>query len=167
MYDELSVLAIRPTERENDASIDPNFISIVDDYVELCKQYHIYVPKAAQAIYIKLSPRMITHFFNPQWKQEVRNFIKILDKQTVSIIVVDTNLIPLPLKNCNEAAKLYSAIAAAFFKCGYNDDFKLGMNYAKNKQIVFLGGTDDAYIVKNDFYSDTEDYYIIPATMKD
>lgn len=166
MYDELSVLAIRPTEREEDPSADSKFISIVDKYVDICKQYHIYIPKSAQAVCIKLRPRELSAVYNKNWKQQIKNFIKILDKQTVSIIVIDTSLISVSDIN-NGVAKLYSAIASVFFKCGYHEDSKLCAEYAENRQLVFLGGTDDAHIFKHTAYLTDDNYYIVPADMKD
>ena len=149
MFDNFETVRILPEMREQNASIEEEFGNIIRRYDEFCQKNHIHINHLALAAQFQISKKSETRFYcNKEWKRSLSNLMKIIDKENLSLLVID--LEPLgkeTYENVRELGFIMDHIGATVLPYG----FSLGHCWLSDSfsKIIYIGDTDDGFAVKH------------------
>ena len=149
MFENFETVRILPEMRERDASIEEEFGNIIRRYDDFCQKNHIYINHLALAAQFQISKKSETRFYcNKEWKRSLSNLMKIIDKENLSLLVID--LEPLgkeTYENVRELGFIMDHIGATVLPYG----FSLGHCWLSDSfsKIIYIGDTDDGFAVKH------------------
>ena len=149
MFENFETVRILPEMRERDASIEEEFGNIIRRYDDFCQKNHIYINHLALAAQFQISKKNETRFYcNKEWKRSLSNLMKIIDKENLSLLVID--LKPLgkeTYENVRELGFIMDHIGATVLPYG----FSLGHCWLSDSfsKIIYIGDTDDGFAVKH------------------
>ena len=149
MFENFETIRILPEMRERDASIEEEFDNIIRRYDEFCQKNNIHINHLALAAQFQISKKSETRFYcNKEWKHSLSNLMKIIDKENLSLLVID--LEPLgkeTYENVRELGFIMDHIGATVLPYG----FSLGHCWLSDSfsKIIYIGDTDDGFAVKH------------------
>ena len=149
MFENFETIRILPEMRERDASIEEEFDNIIRRYDEFCQKNNIHINHLALAAQFQISKKSETRFYcNKEWKRSLSNLMKIIDKENLSLLVID--LEPLgkeTYENVRELGFIMDHIGATVLPYG----FSLGHCWLSDSfsKIIYIGDTDDGFAVKH------------------
>ena len=149
MFENFETVRILPEMRERDASIEEEFGNIICRYDDFCQKNHIHINHLALAAQFQISKKSETRFYcNKEWKRSLSNLMKIIDKENLSLLVID--LEPLgkeTYENVRELGFIMDHIGATMLPYG----FSLGHCWLSDSfsKIIYIGDTDDGFAVKH------------------
>lgn len=149
MFENFETVRILPEMRERDASIEEEFGNIIRRYDDFCQKNHIHINHLALAAQFQISKKSETRFYcNKEWKRSLSNLMKIIDKENLSLLVID--LEPLgkeTYENVRELGFIMSHIASITHLYGFSlGNYLLSDNFSK---LVYIGDTDDGFALKH------------------
>lgn len=149
MFENFETVRILPEMREQNASIEEEFGNIIRRYDEFCQKNNIHINHLALAAQFQISKKSETRFYcNKEWKRSLSNLMKIIDKENLSLLVID--LEPLgkeTYENVRELDFIMDHIGTAVLPYG----FSLGHCWLSDSfsKIIYIGDTDDGFAVKH------------------
>ena len=149
MFENFETVRILPEMREQNASIEEEFGNIIRRYDEFCQKNHIHINHLALAAQFQISKKSETRFYcNKEWKRYLSNLMKIIDKENLSLLVID--LEPLgkeTYENARELGFIMDHIGTTVLPYG----FSLGHCWLSDSfsKIIYIGDTDDGFAVKH------------------
>ena len=149
MFENFETVRILPEMRERDVLIEEEFGNIIRRYDDFCQKNHIYINHLALAAQFQISKKSETRFYcNKEWKRSLSNLMKIIDKENLSLLVID--LEPLgkeTYENVRELGFIMDHIGATVLPYG----FSLGHCWLSDSfsKIIYIGDTDDGFAVKH------------------
>lgn len=149
MFENFETVRILPEMRERDASIEEEFGNIIRRYDDFCQKNHIHINHLALAAQFQISKKNEIRFYcNKEWKRSLSNLMKIIDKENLSLLVID--LEPLgkeTYENVRELGFIMDHIGATVLPYG----FSLGHCWLSDSfsKIIYIGDTDDGFAVKH------------------
>ena len=149
MFENFETVRILPEMRERDASIEEEFGNIIRRYDDFCQKNHIHINHLALAAQFQISKKSDTRFYcNKEWKRSLSNLMKIIDKENLSLLVID--LEPLgkeTYENVRELGFIMDHIGTTMLPYG----FSLGHCWLSDSfsKIIYIGDTDDGFAVKH------------------
>ena len=149
MFENFETVRILPEMREQNASIEEEFGNIIRRYDDFCQKNHIHINHLALAAQFQISKKSETRFYcNKEWKRSLSNLMKIIDKENLSLLVID--LEPLgkeTYENVRELGFIMDHIGATVLPYG----FSLGHCWLSDSfsKIIYIGDTDDGFAVKH------------------
>ena len=149
MFENFETVRILPEMRERDSSIEEEFENIIRRYNDFCQKNHVYINHLALAAQFQISKKSETRFYcNKEWKRSLSNLMKIIDKENLSLLVID--LEPLgkeTYENVRELGFIMDHIGATVLPYG----FSLGHCWLSDSfsKIIYIGDTDDGFAVKH------------------
>ena len=149
MFENFETVRILPEMRERDASIEEEFGNIIHRYDDFCQKNHIHINHLALAAQFQISKKSETRFYcNKEWKRSLSNLMKIIDKENLSLLVID--LEPLgkeTYENVRELGFIMDHIASITHLYGFSlSNCLLSDNFSK---LVYIGDTDDGFALKH------------------
>ena len=150
MFENFETVRILPEMRERDASIEEEFENIIRRYDEFCQKNNIHINHLALASQFQISKKSETRFYcNKEWKRSLSNLMKIIDKENLSLLVID--LEPLgkeTYENVRELGFIMNHIDSVMRLYGFSLNHPrlwLSDNFSK---LTYIGDTDDGFAVK-------------------
>ena len=149
MFENFETVRILPEMRERDASIEEEFGNIIHRYDDFCQKNNIHINHLALAVQFQISKKSETRFYcNKEWKRSLSNLMKIIDKENLSLLVID--LEPLEketYENVRELGFIMDHIGTTVLPYG----FSLGHCWLSDSfsKIIYIGDTDDGFAVKH------------------
>ena len=149
MFENFETVRILPEMREQNASIEEEFGNIIHRYDEFCQKNNIHINHLALAAQFQISKKSETRFYcNKEWKRSLSNLMKIIDKENLSLLVID--LEPLgkeTYENVRELDFIMDHIGTTVLPYG----FSLGHCWLSDSfsKIIYIGDTDDGFAVKH------------------
>ena len=149
MFENFETVRILPEMREQNASIEEEFGNIIHRYDEFCQKNNIHINHLALAAQFQISKKSETRFYcNKEWKRSLSNLMKIIDKENLSLLVID--LEPLgkeTYENVRELGFIMDHIGTTVLPYG----FSLGHCWLSDSfsKIIYIGDTDDGFAVKH------------------
>ena len=151
MFENFETVRILPEMRERDASIEEEFGNIIRRYDEFCQKNNIHINHLALAAQFQISKKSETRFYcNKEWKRSLSNLMKIIDKENLSLLVID--LEPLgkeTYENVRELGFIMNHIDSVMRLYGFSlkhPRLWLSDNFSK---LTYIGDTDDGFAVKH------------------
>ena len=148
MFENFETVRILPEMREQNASIEEEFGNIIHRYDEFCQKNHIYINHLALAAQFQISKKSETRFYcNKEWKRSLSNLMKIIDKENLSLLVIDLEPLGKEIyENVRELGFIMDHIGATVLPYG----FSLGHCWLSDSfsKIIYIGDTDDGFAVK-------------------
>ena len=163
MFENFETVRILPEMREQDTSIEEEFGNIIRRYDDFCQKNHIHINHLALAAQFQISKKSETRFYcNKEWKRSLSNLMKIIDKENLSLLVID--LEPLgkeTYENVRELGFIMDHIGAIVLPYG----FSLGQCWLSDSfsKIIYIGDTDDGFAVKHN----KETYTLYETTIEE
>ena len=149
MFENFETVRILPEMREQNASIEEEFGNIIRRYDEFCQKNNIHINHLALAAQFQISKKSETRFYcNKEWKRSLSNLMKIIDKENLSLLVIDLELLGKEIyENTRELGFIMDHIGAAMLPYG----FSLGHCWLSDSfsKIIYIGDTDDGFAVKH------------------
>ena len=149
MFENFETVRILPEMRERDASIEEEFGNIIRRYDDFCQKNHIYINHLALAAQFQISKKSETRFYcNKEWKRSLSNLMKIIDKENLSLLVIDLEPLGKEIyENTHELGFIMNHIGATVLPYG----FSLGHCWLSDSfsKIIYIGDTDDGFAVKH------------------
>ena len=152
MFENFETVRILPEMRGQDASIEDEFGNIIRKYDEFCQKNNIHINHLALAAQFQISKKSETRFYcNKEWKRSLSNLMKIIDKENLSLLVID--LEPLgkeTYENVRELGFIMNHIDSVMRLYGFSLNHPrlwLSDNFSK---LTYIGDTDDGFAVKRD-----------------
>ena len=149
MFENFETVRILPEMREQNASIEEEFGNIIRRYDDFCQKNNIHINHLALAAQFQISKKSETRFYcNKEWKRSLSNLMKIIDKENLSLLVID--LEPLgkeTYENVRELGFIMDHIGTTVLPYG----FSLGHCWLSDSfsKIIYIGDTDDGFAVKH------------------
>ena len=149
MFENFETVRILPEMRERAASIDEEFGNIICRYDDFCQKNHIHINHLALAAQFQISKKSETRFYcNKEWKRSLSNLMKIIDKENLSLLVIDLEPLGKEIyENVRELGFIMDHIGATVLPYG----FSLGHCWLSDSfsKIIYIGDTDDGFAVKH------------------
>ena len=150
MFENFETVRILPEMRERDASIEEEFGNIIHRYDDFCQKNNIHINHLALAAQFQISKKSETRFYcNKEWKRSLSNLMKIIDKENLSLLVID--LEPLgkeTYENVRELGFIMNHIDSAMRPYGFSLNHpQLWLSDSFSK-LTYIGDTDDGFAVK-------------------
>lgn len=149
MFENFETVRILPEMRERDASIEEEFGNIIRRYDDFCQKNHIHINHLALAAQFQISKKSETRFYcNKEWKRSLSNLMKIIDKENLSLLVIDLEPLGREIyENVRELGFIMSHIASITHLYGFSlGNCLLSDNFSK---LVYIGDTDDGFALKH------------------
>ena len=149
MFENFETVRILPEMRERDVLIEEEFENIIRRYDDFCQKNHVYINHLALAAKFQISKKSDTRFYcNKEWKRSLSNLMKIIDKENLSLLVIDLELLGKEIyENTRELGFIMNHIGTTVLpygfslsKCWLSDSFS---------KIIYIGDTDDGFAVKH------------------
>ena len=149
MFENFETVRILPEMREQDASIKDEFGNIIRRYDDFCQKNNIHINHLALAAQFQISKKSETRFYcNKEWKRSLSNLMKIIDKENLSLLVIDLEPLGKEIyENVRELGFIMDHIGATVLPYG----FSLGHCWLSDSfsKIIYIGDTDDGFAVKH------------------
>ena len=149
MFENFETVRILPEMREQNASIEEEFGNIIHRYDEFCQKNNIYINHLALAAQFQISKKSETRFYcNKEWKRSLSNLMKIIDKENLSLLVIDLEPLGKEIyENVRELGFIMDHIGTTVLPYG----FSLGHCWLSDSfsKIIYIGDTDDGFAVKH------------------
>ena len=150
MFENFEVIRILPESRERDDSIEEEFGNIIRRYDDFCQKNNIHINHLALAAQFQISKKSETRFYcNKEWKRSLSNLMKIIDKENLSLLVID--LEPLgkeTYENVRELGFIMNHIDSVMRLYGFSLNHpRLWLSDSFSK-LTYIGDTDDGFAVK-------------------
>ena len=163
MFENFETVRILPEMRERDASIEEEFGNIIRRYDDFCQKNHIHINHLALAAQFQISKKSETRFYcNKEWKHSLSNLMKIIDKENLSLLVIDLEPLGKEIyENVRELGFIMDHIGTTVLPYG----FSLGHCWLSDSfsKIIYIGDTDDGFAVKHG----KETYPLYEATIEE
>ena len=163
MFENFETIRILPEMRERDASIEEEFGNIIRRYDDFCQKNHIYINHLALAAQFQISKKSETRFYcNKEWKRSLSNLMKIIDKENLSLLVIDLEPLGKEIyENTHELGFIMNHIGATVLPYGFSSgQCWLSDSFSK---IIYIGDTDDGFAVKHN----KETYTLYETTIEE
>ena len=154
MFENFETIRILPEMRERDSSIEEEFENIIRRYNDFCQKNHVYINHLALAAKFQISKKSDTRFYcNKEWKRSLSNLIKIIDKENLSLLIIDLESLGREIyENVRELGFIMSHIGAIVLPYGFSlGNCLLSDNFSK---LVYIGDTDDGFALKHNKETD-------------
>ena len=151
MFENFETVRILPEMREQDASIEEEFGNIICRYNDFCQKNHIHINHLALAAQFQISKKSETRFyFNKEWKRSLSNLMKIIDKENLSLLVIDLELLGKEIyENTRELGFIMNHIDSVMRPYGFSlNHSRLWLSDSFSK-LIYIGDTDDSFAVKH------------------
>ena len=149
MFENFETARILPEMREQNASIEEEFENIIHRYDEFCQKNNIHINHLALAAQFQISKKSETRFYcNKEWKRSLSNLMKIIDKENLSLLVIDLEPLGKEIyENVRELGFIMDHIGTTVLPYG----FSLGHCWLSDSfsKIIYIGDTDDGFAVKH------------------
>ena len=150
MFENFETVRILPEMREQNASIEEEFGNIIRRYDEFCQKNNIHINYLALAAQFQISKKSETRFYcNKEWKRSLSNLMKIIDKENLSLLVIDLEPLGKEIyEDTREHGFIMSHIDSAMRPYGFSlnhSQLWLSDNFSK---LTYIGDTDDGFAVK-------------------
>ena len=163
MFENFETVRILPEMREQNASIEEEFGNIIHRYDEFCQKNNIHINHLALAAQFQISKKSETRFYcNKEWKRSLSNLMKIIDKENLSLLVIDLEPLGKEIyENVRELGFIMDHIGTTVLPYG----FSLGHCWLSDSfsKIIYIGDTDDGFAVKHG----KETYTLYETTIKE
>ena len=163
MFENFETVRILPEMRERDASIEEEFGNIIRRYDEFCQKNNIHINHLALAAQFQISKKSETRFYcNKEWKRSLSNLMKIIDKENLSLLVIDLEPLGKEIyEDTREFGFIMDHIGTTVLAYG----FSLGHCWLSDSfsKIIYIGDTDDGFAVKHG----KETYTLYETTIKE
>ena len=149
MFENFETVRILPEMREQNASIEEEFGNIIRRYDDFCQKNHIHINHLALAAQFQISKKSETRFYcNKEWKRSLSNLMKIIDKENLSLLVIDLEPLGKEIyENTHELGFIMNHIGATVLPYGFSSgQCWLSDSFSK---IIYIGDTDDGFAVKH------------------
>ena len=149
MFENFETVRILPEMRERDSSIEGEFENIIRRYDDFCQKNHVYINHLALATKFQISKKSDTRFYcNKEWKRSLSNLMKIIDKENLSLLVIDLELLGKEIyENTRELGFIMNHIGMTVLPYGFSlNKCWLSDSFSK---IIYIGDTDDGFAVKH------------------
>ena len=149
MFENFETVRILPEMRERDSSIEEEFENIIRRYDDFCQKNHVYINHLALAAKFQISKKSDTRFYcNKEWKRSLSNLMKIIDKENLSLLVIDLELLGKEIyENTRELGFIMNHIGTTVLPYGFSlNKCWLSDSFSK---IIYIGDTDDGFAVKH------------------
>ena len=149
MFENFETVRILPEMRERDSSIEGEFENIIRRYDDFCQKNHVYINHLALAAKFQISKKSDTRFYcNKEWKRSLSNLMKIIDKENLSLLVIDLELLGKEIyENTRELGFIMNHIGTTVLPYGFSlNKCWLSDSFSK---IIYIGDTDDGFAVKH------------------
>ena len=163
MFENFETIRILPEMRERDASIEEEFGNIIRRYDEFCQKNNIHINHLALAAQFQISKKSETRFYcNKEWKRSLSNLMKIIDKENLSLLVIDLEPFGKEIyENTHELGFIMNHIGATVLPYGFSSgQCWLSDSFSK---IIYIGDTDDGFAVKHN----KETYTLYETTIEE
>ena len=163
MFENFETIRILPEMRERDASIEEEFGNIIHRYDEFCQKNNIHINHLALAAQFQISKKSETRFYcNKEWKRSLSNLMKIIDKENLSLLVIDLEPLGKEIyENTHELGFIMNHIGATVLPYGFSSgQCWLSDSFSK---IIYIGDTDDGFAVKHN----KETYTLYETTIEE
>ena len=150
MFENFETVRILPEMRERDASIEEEFGNIIRRYDDFCQKNHIHINHLALAAQFQISKKSETRFYcNKEWKRSLSNLMKIIDKENLSLLVIDLELLGKEIyENTRELGFIMNHIDSVMRPYGFSlSRSRLWLSDSFSK-LIYIGDTDDSFAVK-------------------
>ena len=151
MFENFETVRILPEMRERDASIEEEFGNIIRRYDEFCQKNNIHINHLALAAQFQISKKSETRFYcNKEWKRSLSNLMKIIDKENLSLLVIDLELLGKEIyENTRELGFIMNHIDSAMHSYGFSlSCSRLWLSNSFSK-LIYIGDTDDGFVLKH------------------
>ena len=149
MFENFETVRILPEMRERDVLIEEEFENIIRRYDDFCQKNHIHINQLALAAQFQISKKSETRFYcNKEWKRSLSNLMKIIDKENLSLLVIDLELLGKEIyENTRELGFIMNHIGTTVLPYGFSlNKCWLSDSFSK---IIYIGDTDDGFAVKH------------------
>ena len=165
MFENFETVRILPEMREQNASIEEEFGNIIRRYDEFCQKNNIHINHLALAAQFQISKKSETRFYcNKEWKRSLSNLMKIIDKENLSLLVID--LEPLgkeTYENVRELGFIMNHIDSVMRLYGFSSNHpRLWLSDSFSK-LTYIGDTDDGFAIKRS----AEKFSLYEATIEE
>ena len=149
MFENFETVRILPEMRERDASIEEEFGNIIRRYDDFCQKNHIHINHLALAAQFQISKKSETRFYcNKEWKRSLSNLMKIIDKENLSLLVIDLEPLGKEIYENTQLGFIMNHIDSVMRPYGFSLNHPrlwLSGNFSK---LTYIGDTDDGFAVK-------------------
>ena len=149
MFENFETVRILPEMREQNASIEEEFGNIIRRYDEFCQKNNIHINHLALAAQFQISKKSDTRFYcNKEWKRSLSNLMKIIDKENLSLLVIDLELLGKEIYENTQLGFIINHIDSVMRPYGFSlnhPQLWLSDNFSK---LTYIGDTDDGFAVK-------------------
>ena len=149
MFENFETVRILPEMRERDASIEEEFGNIIHRYDEFCQKNNIHINHLALAAQFQISKKSETRFYcNKEWKRSLSNLMKIIDKENLSLLVIDLEPLGKEIYENTQLGFIMNHIDSVMRPYGFSLNHPrlwLSDNFSK---LTYIGDTDDGFAVK-------------------
>ena len=156
MFENFETVRILPEMRERDASIEEEFGNIIRRYDDFCQKNNIHINHLALAAQFQISKKSETRFYcNKEWKRSLSNLMKIIDKENLSLLVIDLELLGKEIYENPQLGFIMNHIDSVMRPYGFSLNHPrlwLSDNFSK---LTYIGDTDDGFAVKSPVYENT------------
>ena len=163
MFENFETVRILPEMREQNVSIEEEFGNIICRYDDYCQKNHIHINHLALAAQFQISKKSETRFYcNKEWKRSLSNLMKIIDKENLSLLVIDLEPLGKEIyEDTRELGFIMDHIGATMLPYG----FSLGHCWLSDSfsKIIYIGDTDDGFAVKHN----KETYTLYETTIEE
>ena len=157
MFENFETVRVLPEMRERDVSIEEEFGSIIHRYDDFCQKNHIYINHLALAAQFQISKKSDARFYcNKEWKESLSNLMKIINKEDLSLIVIDLELLGKEIyENTHELGFIMNHINSVMNIYGFSPNYRWLWLSDSFSKLIYIGDTDDGFAVKSPIYENT------------
>ena len=149
MFENFETVRILPEMRERDASIEEEFGNIIRRYDDFCQKNNIHINHLALAAQFQISKKSEIRFYcNKEWKRSLSNLMKIIDKENLSLLVIDLEPLGKEIYENTQLGFIMNHIDSVMRPYGFSLNHPrlwLSDNFSK---LTYIGDTDDGFAVK-------------------
>ena len=157
MFENFETVRILPEMREQNASIEEEFGNIIRRYDEFCQKNNIHINHLALAAQFQISKKSDARFYcNKEWKESLSNLMKIINKEDLSLIVIDLELLGKEIyENTHELGFIMNHINSVMNIYGFSPNYRWLWLSDSFSKLIYIGDTDDGFAVKSPIYENT------------
>ena len=149
MFENFETVRILPEMRERDASIEEEFGNIIRRYDDFCQKNNIHINHLALAAQFQISKKSEIRFYcNKEWKRSLSNLMKIIDKENLSLLVIDLEPLGKEIYENTQLGFIMNHIDSVMRPYGFSLNHpRLWLSDSFSK-LTYIGDTDDGFAVK-------------------
>ena len=150
MFENFETVRILPEMREQNAPIEEEFGNIIRRYNEFCQKNNIHINHLALSAQFQISKKRENRYYcNKEWKRSLSNLMKIIDKENLSLLVIDLEPVGKETyENVRELGFIMNHIDSVMRLYGFSLNHPrlwLSDNFSK---LTYIGDTDDGFAIK-------------------